>query len=863
MTRTTLSERLYRLLLRCYPGEFRDDYEREMMLAFRERLSHDRGLGLGAVLRLWGQLIADSLFRAPWEHLDVLRQDVRYTFRSLRRTKVFALTAIATIALGVGANTAIFSVVHAVALRPLPYEAADRLVRIWERNDSLGVTTFAVSLPNYVTWRARARSLDVAGWRGGSVTLRGKGDPARVTSVTISPDYFRLLSVKPVAGRVLTPADENPAAGNPAVIRDSLWRRQFDADPGIVGSSVSVGGQPYTVVGIVPEDSVPLAAELYVPLRFDPAQEDRDNRISNVIARIRPGFTFEQAQAEMQTIARQIEAEFPASNKGWGITMSTVYDWLIPEATRNAMYVLLGTVGCLLLIACANVANLLLARGASRKRELAMRMAIGAARRRLVRQMLTEGFVLAILGGAAGVLLASWTLPMLRAWLPTALPRANETTLSVPVLLFSLGVCLVTGIAFAILPALASSRGDVVESLKEGGRGSSTSGGRSRQVLAAAQVALATVLLVGAGLLVQSLIRLQRVDLGFDPANVTTGMMGLQGRDVKPGTEWDAFYRQLLEKIAAAPGVESVGLSSGAPFGGGNTGMPLTAVGQSQLGGASLQTDWRMVSPSYFKTLRIPLLRGRSFSDAGGTADENRLIVSATMARRFWGDADPIGRQIQAGPNGIWTVVGVVGDVRNIDLSLTPTPTMYISATRYVWPTMTVVIRGDERAQAGAVLQQAVKEMDPQLAVYNVREMDALIEQSASQPRLNASLVAMFAGLAALLAALGIYGVLAYLVSQRTQEIGIRMALGAERSTVLHLVLSRGLWLAGAGLVLGIAGAVAVARWIESLLFEVRARDPWTIAAAVAMVAAIATLASYLPARRASRVDPLVALRPD
>jgi putative ABC transport system permease protein len=340
-------------------------------------------------------------------------------------------------------------------------------------------------------------------------------------------------------------------------------------------------------------------------------------------------------------------------------------------------------------------------------------------------------------------------------------------------------------------------------------------------------------------------------------------MMGLQGRDVKPGTEWDAFYRQLLEKIAAAPGVESVGLSSGAPFGGGNTGMPLTAVGQSQLGGASLQTDWRMVSPSYFKTLRIPLLRGRSFSDAGGTADENRLIVSATMARRFWGDADPIGRQIQAGPNGIWTVVGVVGDVRNIDLSLTPTPTMYISATRYVWPTMTVVIRADERAQAGAVLQQAVKEMDPQLAVYNVRDMHALIEQSSSQPRLNASLVAMFAGLAALLAALGIYGVLAYLVSQRTQEIGIRMALGAERSTVLRLVLSRGLWLAGAGLVLGIAGALAVARWIESLLFEVRARDPWTIAAAVAMVAAIATLASYLPARRASRVDPLVALRPE
>ena len=861
MARPTISERLYRLLLRFYPGEFRDDYEREMMLAFRERLSHDRGVGLGAVLRLWAQLLGDSILRAPGEHFDVLRQDVRYTLRSLRRAKIFALTAIATIALGIGATTAIFSVVHAVALRPLPYEASDRLVRIWEKNDALTLTGFAVSLPNYVSWRERARTLEVAAWRGGSVTLRGAGDPARVSSVNISPDFFRLLNVKPIAGRVFEPADEKPEAGNIAMIRDSLWRRQFNADPAVVGSGVTIGNQAYTIVGIIPEDSLPLNAELYMPLRFDLAQEDRSNHTASVLGRIRPGFTFEQAQGEMESIARQLEAEFAAANTGWGITMSTVYDWLIPETTRRAMYVLLATVGCLLLIACANVANLMLARASARKREIALRLAIGAARRRLVRQVLTEGLLLAALGGAAGVLLAYWTLPVMSAWLPTTLPRADEVAISTPVLLFSLGVCVFTGVAFAILPALTSSRGDVVGALKEGARGSSTSGVRSRQVLASAQVALATVLLVGAGLLVQSLLRLQRVDLGFDPANITTGMMGLQGaQGVKPGAEWDMFYKRLLDRISAAPGVEAAGLSSGAPFGGGNTGMPIHAVGESQLRGAALQTDWRMVSPSYFKTMRIPLLRGRYFSESGA-GDETTLIVSAEMARRFWGDADPIGRQILAGPNGKWTVVGVVGNVRNINLSLTPAPTMYLSATRQVWPTMTVVIRGDERAQAGSLLRQAVREMDPQLAVFNVREMKTLIDQSASQPRLNASLVAMFAVLAALLSALGIYGVLAYLVSQRTQEIGIRMALGAERSSVLGLVFGRGLRLAAAGLVLGIIGALGVARWIGSLLFEVRARDPWTIVAAAAVVAAIAVLASYLPARRAARVDPLIALR--
>ncbi|MEO5895245.1 MAG: ABC transporter permease [Vicinamibacterales bacterium] len=863
MARLTLAERLYRLLLRCYPGEFRDDYEREMLLAFRERLTHDRQVGIGGVIHLWWQLVVDSIVRAPGEHLDVLRQDLRYASRSLRRAPLFALTAIATLALGVGANTAIFSVVHAVALRPLPYATADRLVRIWEKNDSLAVDGFAVSLPNFVSWHERLRMMEVAAWRGGSVTLRSTGDPIRVQSAAIGADYFRMLGAKPLIGRTFLSGDEAAGAERVAIIRDSLWRQSFSADPGVIGSAVTIGGQSHTIVGVIAEASVPLEAEFYTPLRINLAEEERDNHIASAIGLLRPGVSFEQARQEIEAVAHQLETEFPTSNKGWGITISTIYESIIPQETRRALFVILGAVGCVLLIACANVANLMLARAASRKREIALRMAIGAARRRLVRQVLTEGLLLAILGGGAGILVAYWSVPLMKGWLPAALPRANEATVNAPVLVFSLAVCLLTGLAFAVLPALASSAHDLIDSLKEGARGSSAGSTRSRQVLAAAQVALATILLVGAGLLVQSLRHLQRVELGFDPSNITTAMMGIgPERSAKPGAGW-AFYQQFLERMAAGPGVVAVALSSGAPFGGGNTGMPINGVGETRLGSASLQTDWRMVSPDYFRAMRIPLLRGRYFSASNGKEDDGALIVAAEMARRMWGDSDPIGRQIKAGPNGVFTVVGVVGNVRNLDLSLPPAPTMYLSTANYLWPSMTVIVRAPEGAQAAAVMRSALRELDPQLALFNIRQMEDLIDQSAAQPRLNAFLVGSFAALAALLAAIGIYGVLAYLVSQRTQEIGIRMALGARRSAVLRLFLARGLWLALCGLLVGVAGALGAARWIGSMLFEVKARDPWTIAASVATVAAVAIIASYIPAYRATRVNPLLALRSD
>jgi predicted permease len=804
----------------------------------------------------------DAIIRAPGEHLDILRQDVRYALRSLRRAPVFALAAIATLAIGVGANTAIFSIVHAVVLRPLPFDPEGRLVRIWEVNSKLDVDGFSVSLPNYVSWAERAKTLDLAAWINDSATLRASGDPVRVPSLATTAGFFRLIGVQASRGRLFNASDEalnGPAA---AIITEGLWRSQFGADPQIVGRTMTIGERPHEIVGVVAEDLLPQEAEVFVPLRIDPANADRTDHVAQVIGRVRPGATFAQARGEMERIARQLAIEYPDANRDWSVTLSTAYDWMVPEETRRALYVLLGSVCCVLLIACANVASLMLARTAARRREIAVRVAIGAARRRIVRQVLTESLVLTALGGMMGVLLAWWSVPLIREWLPDTLPRASGAAVNAPVLLFSLALCAVTGVIFATLPALGGSRADVIESLKEGARGSAGTASRWRQILAAAQIAIATLLLVGAGLLIQSLQRLERVELGFEPADVTTAMIGLTPERYKgPEGSW-AFYERLLQRLAAEPGVRAVAVTSGAPFDGGNTGMPIEAVGPSRLNGKPLQADWRMVSPGYFQALQIPLLQGRSFAGSA-VRDNHSMIVSATMARQIWGDENVLGRQIAAGPEGAFTVIGVVGDVRNLQLSVPPAPTMYISSAQYQWSTMTVIVRSGVEAQPVSLLRSAVRELDPQLALYNVRSMVDRVNRGASQPRLNATLVGLFAAAAALLAALGIYGVLAYLVSLRQQEIGIRMALGAGRAALVCLVLKNGFWLTVSGTAVGILGALGVSQWMRSMIFEVSPTDPRAIGTAVGLVMLVALAASYAPARRATRVDPLVALRSD
>ena len=861
MASMSFAERVYRLLLRCYPGEFRDDYEREMLALFRERLSEDRRAGFRAVLQLWWQLIADSLTRAPREHVDVLRQDLRYAARSFRRSPAFTATAMLTLALGIGANTAIFSVVHAVALRPLPYDPDNRVIRIWETQTSLDIDGFAVSLPNYVSWRERSQTMDLAAWMLSSVTLPTAGDPARVEGRLTSFNYFDVLGAKPLYGRLFEATDDVVGAAGVAVITDGVWRQHFDERTDTIGRAITVAGMPHTIVGIVPREALPTQAGIFTPLRINLTEQDRANHICQVMGRLRPGVTQQQALAELAGIARQLEVEFPASNRGWGVTIESMYNAVVPQETRRALYVLLGASGCVLLIACANVANLMVARAAGRRREMAMRLAIGAARRRLVRQTLTEGLLLTALGGLAGILIAWWAVPLARPLLPDSLPRAQDTAVNLTVLLFSIAVCAATAVTFGLLPAIVGSRSNLIDSLKDASRGSTGAGVRTRQALAAAQVAVATILLIGAGLLTQSLIRLQQVPLGFDPSSVTMGSLSLPPDRYKDSTATWTFYRRLLERLAATPGIRSAAVTSGAPFAGGNTGMPIEPVGPSRLNGQPLQSDWRMVSPGYFAALRVPLLRGRTFAGTP-VADQGAMIISSGMARRIWGDEDPVGKTLKAGPNGEFTVIGVVDDVRNLELAVPPAPTMYISSARYSWSPMNIVVRGAGEDPPGAeVVRSAIRELDPQLALYDVRSSRESIDRSAAQPRLNTILIGLFAVLAAVLAAVGIYGVLAYVIAQRTQEIGIRMALGADAHAVVRHFLAGGARLMLAGMAAGLAGALIVTRWTQSLLYEVQPRDPWSFGAGLAIVAAITTIACLIPSRRATRVDPLTALR--
>jgi predicted permease len=858
---TSWAERIYRSLLRCYPGEFRDEYQQEMLQAFRDRLAHDRAGGRRPLLRLWGQVLADSVLRAPGEHLDVLRQDLRYALRSLRRTPLFALTTITTLALAVGATTAIFSVVYAVALRPLPYDPGDRLVRIWEDNQSLSITGFSVSVPNFVSWKERSRTLDLGAWMGESVTLQGAGDPVRVPSIVATASFFTLFRVQPLHGRIFDESDERLDAPPVALISAGLWKSHFGTEPATIGRAVTIAGTTHTIVGILPEGALPVDVEFFRPLRVDMAKEDRTDHLAQVVGGLRPGESLASAREELVAVARQLEREFPDSNKGWSVTLSSVYDWIVPDTVRRALYIVLAAVCCVLLIACANIAGLMLARAAGRRRELAVRMAIGAARRRLVRQVLTEGLLLTMIGGGAGVLLAYWALPALRLILPDTLPRGDDAEVNRAVLLFSLSLCVLTGVVFSALPALAGSRAQLVDSIRDGSRGSAVTTTRWRQTLAAAQVALATILLIAAGLLTESVRALQQVDLGFDPEHLTTAMIGLPSdRYEGPDANW-GFYNRLLERLQASPGLTGAALTSGAPFDGGNTGQPIEAVGPSRLNGQSLQASWRMVSPGYFSTLRVPLIAGQLFT--GNTkADDRSMIVSAAMARRIWGTDDPIGRQVAVNPVGTFTIVGVVGDVRLLDLALDPEPTMYISTARFTWPTMSVVVRGAAAGvEAAPLIRAAVRDIDPQLAIFNVQRTAERVGRSAAQPRLNAGLITMFALVAALLAALGIYGVLAFIVSQSRQEIGIRLALGAARTTVVALFLRRAVRLSVAGVLTGLIGAYAAGSALESLVFGVSAHDPLIFAAAAVLVSLVVLAAALIPASRAAAVSPLTALR--
>ncbi len=796
----------------------------------------------------------------------MLLTDLRYAARVLRKSPLVTLAILFTVALAIGANTAIFSVVNAVLLRPLPFEQPGRLVWVAERNDSLKLQAFAASVLNYLSWKEQSQTFSQMGALGfATFNLTGQGEPERFTGGTLTASLFPLLGLQPILGRSFRDEDERPGADKVVMIGEALWKRRFGSDPSIVGKTLTLNGVATRVVGVAPAALVPLSnGDMWMPLTIEPAKEIRLNHVIIALGRLRPGVTLEQAQGEMDVVAGNIGRQY-AEVKDWGIRLVTLNNLFVSPQLRTALVVLLAAVGCVLLIASANVANLLLARAASRQKEVAVRTAIGASRARLLAQLLVESIMLSAIGGAVGALAAMWSVGAINALLP---PNLLPTAVSVDatVLLFALVLTIVTGLLFGIAPAWHSAKTDLNAVLMQATRASSGVRPGLRNGLAAAELALATVLLIGSGLLTQSLLRLQQVNLGFQSDHLLTFQLALPA-NAYPADQRATFHRTLLDSLRAIPGVRGAAVSSGIPFGNGAyTTTPIVTIGQSALPPeAAVPTDWRFVSPGYFTAMSIPLLQGREFVDGDmpSTAPLT-VIVSQATARRFWGDTDPIGRILhrQGDLKRRYTVVGVVGDVRHSTLT-TESPAIYYPSVALAQAVDVVVRTEGPPTSVLSAVRQRVHALDASLPISTVRTMDEWLANSAAQPRLNAVLLVIFAGVAMLIAAIGIYSVLAYSVNQRTREIGLRMALGAPRGHVLKMIVREGMTVGAVGVVSGLIAALAISRVLSSLVFGVEVRDPLTYSGVALGLAMIAFIACVIPALKASRVDPIVALHYD
>jgi putative ABC transport system permease protein len=793
-------------------------------------------------------------------------QDVRYAARSLRKSPGFTLVASMTLALGVGANAAIFSVVNTVMLRPLPFADPDRLVRIWESNVERGWPTFAASHPNFLDFRAQAASVQsmAATTNAGFTLTPASGDAEVIQGMNVTATFLPTLRVTPALGRNFT-AEEDRPGGNTRVVlmSDGLWRRAFGADPGVIGRSITLNSQPYTVIGVLPASfQWGTTDDMLAPLAPDPGRNRADHRLA-VIGRIADGSSIEQATTELETIALRLGQQYPESNKGWGVVVRSFYDWLIPETTRRSLLVLLGAVGLVLLIACGNVVNLLLARGASRQRELSIRAAMGASRLRVARQMLFESALIALLAAAIGIAITYGSMQLLIALGPASVPRLDELTIDGRVVSFAIGASLLTMMVFGLLPAMQAAGHDPQEALRADSRGSTSGAGRRRwrAALTIAEVALSVALLIGAGLLIRSFAQLQQVPAGFSTSGLMTARIGLPTTAYPNGAARRAFYERLLTDLRGRPGIDAAAIASGPPLSGDFTGGDVKLPAQSNDEAAS--SAWRLAGPGYFAALGIPL-RGREFS-LQDTADSPPVaIISATIAQRYFPNDDPIGRTLVMRSFGErpHTIVGVAGDVKTFGLDQDAGMVFYGSATQYAgWNPMSIVWRS--RAPSVDTVRAALRAIDPNVPLSAINSMDSLFEDSLGPRRFNLYLLTAFAGVALALAAIGLFGVMAYLVSQRTREIGVRLALGATRTDVFRQVLGSGMTLAGIGAAFGVGGAYWLTRVMDTLLFNVSRTDPVTFTVVPVTLIAVAALACYLPARRAMRVDPVVALRID
>ena len=806
-------------------------------------------------------------------------QDIRYAFRMLLKRPSFTVIVVLTLALGIGANTTIFSAIDAVLLNPLPYKDPERLMVVWETNKQLGPEMWdrnEAAIGNFLDWRSRNQSFDQLGALFDTdMNLTGVGEPQRIKSVVATTNFFQVLGVQPMLGRSFSPESETPGSPFTAIISHELWQRQFGSDPGLINKSLTLNGHQVEVIGVMPpgfELQFPISVhvDMWVPFVIDvadPDYHDRRNNFLYAVGRLKPGVSQEQAQAEMKLIASQLQQQYPETNADRGVRVVPLHKQVVGNV-ESYLYMLFAAVGFLLLIACANVAGLLLARVTARQREVAVRMALGASRWRLIRQLLTESVILSAFSGLLGLLLAYAGVKLLVALTPSEVPRLHEIGLHVPVFLWTLAISVVTGLLFGLAPALQASRPDLNSALKEssGRNPGSFQGSELRNLLVVSEVAVALLLLVGAGLMTKSFLRLQQVDPGFDATNVVSMNIALPTSKYR-AQQLNNFYDQLFERIRNLPGVKSVGGINPLPLGGTNISLSVLDEGAP----AVALTDRpsvgvRVVTPGYFQTMSIPILKGRAFTEQDRDNSPNVILVNEALASRFWPNQDAIGKRLDFEEDSgkqVWReIVGVVGNVKHKALATEVMPEAYFPYKQDPENFMGLVVRtaSDPMSMIPAIRNQVLS-IDKDQPVSDIMTMEQRLAKSVAASRFVMLLLGSFSVLALGLAAVGIYGVMSYLVTQRTQEIGVRMALGAQKRDVLKLVVRRGMVLAIIGTAIGLVASLALTRLMRSLLFEVTPTDWLTFVITSVVLLTVALLACYIPARRATKVDPLVALR--